>query len=218
LLKIAIIRNNLSYQQFQNELGPFKVFSTKDILKAFPHFDSKRLVEWQEKGYIKKIINKWYIFAKVPQSEELFYRISNCIYHPSYISLESALSYYGLIPEAVYIHQAISTKRTIAYTTSLGTFNYRTVRPELYFGYKIFRFDEQPILVAEPEKALLDYLYLNAKLNSLEDLEALRLNISELQTMVIWEKLLTYAAVYKSNVLNKRIKLIKKIMLNANIA
>lgn len=194
------------------------MFSTKDILKAFPHFDSKRLVEWQQKGYIKKIVNKWYIFSKVPQSEKLFYRISNCIYHPSYISLESALSYYGFIPETVYIHQAVSTKRTIAYTTSLGTYNYRTVRPELYFGYTILRFDEQPILMAEPEKALLDYLYLNARLNSLDDIEALRLNLSEIQAIVTWEKLLNYAQVYKSNVLTKRIKLIKKLMLNANIA
>jgi predicted transcriptional regulator of viral defense system len=199
-------------------MEPFKVFSTKDIRKAFPYFDSKRLVEWQDKGYIKKIINKWYIFATVPQSEELFYRISNCIYHPSYISLESALSYYQFIPEAVYSHEAVSTKRTITYTTPLGTFNYRTVRSELYFGYTILRYDEQPVLMAEPEKALLDYLYLNAGLNSLEDLKALRLNILELRTTLNWEQLLNYAEVYKNNVLNKRIKLVKKLMLNADTA
>lgn len=195
---MAIIRNNLSYLQFKKDLLPFKVFSTQDIRKAFPYFDGKRLVEWQQKGYIKKIINKWYLFADTLPSDELFYRISNCIYRPSYISLESALWYYHLIPEAVYSHQAVSTRKTVTYTTLLGAFNYRTIRSDLYFGYTIFRFDALPILMAEPEKALLDYLYLNAQLKSIEDLAALRLNVSELQTALEWEKLLAYADVYKS--------------------
>jgi predicted transcriptional regulator of viral defense system len=218
LLKTAIIGNNISYLQFQKKLRPFQVFSIKDAQKAFSSFDSKRLVEWQKKGYIKKIINKWYIFSDIQLHDELFYRISNCIYQPSYVSLESALSYYQLIPEAVYNHQAVSTRKTITYNTHFGTYNYRTIQPDIYFGYTILRFNELPILMAEPEKALLDLLYLNARLSSWEDIVALRLNVSELRTLIKEEKLMLYADVYKSKVLDKRIKLINKLILDAHTA
>lgn len=218
MLKIAIIGNKVSYQQFQKELHPFQVFSIKDAQKVFPSFDSKRLVEWQKKDYIKKIINKWYIFSDIQLRDELYYRISNCIYQPSYVSLESALSYYQVIPEAVYNHQAVSTRKTITYNTHLGTYNYRTIQPDIYFGYTIFRFNELPILMAEPEKALLDLLHLNARLNSWEDISSLRLNVAELRTLIKEEKLMVYADIYKSKALDKRIKLIRKLIFDANTA
>jgi predicted transcriptional regulator of viral defense system len=196
---------------------PFKVFSLTEIKKSFPQFDSKRLVEWQDKGYIKKLINKWYVFSDISITESFLYRISNCLHHPSYISLESAISHYHLIPEAVFSHQAISTRKTISYKTPLGTFNYRTLKPAFYFGYEIQLQEGFPILIAEMEKALLDYLYLNANMKTAEDLLGLRLNIQELQSSLNWEKLYKYAAIFNSASLNKRIKLLKKIILNAGI-
>ena len=89
-----------------------KLFSTTDIRKAFPSFDARRLVEWQHKGYIHKIINRWYKFSDVPTEERLMLWTANRIYHPSYVSMETALSYYGLIPEAVYTITAVSTLKT----------------------------------------------------------------------------------------------------------
>lgn len=151
------------------------------------------------------------MFTEVPVDELLLFRISNCMYRPAYISLESALSYYNLIPEAVYTQQAITTRKTMSYETPVGTFNYRSVKPELFFGYKIVRKENLPVLIADVEKAMLDYLYLTASLRTMKDIEALRLNIMELQNKINWDKLEKYALVFESRTLDKRIKNFRKL-------
>ena len=208
----------MSWNEFRNALIDYKVFSAGDAKKYFPGFDTRRLVEWQQKNYIRKLINKWYLFAELPVDEMLLFRISNCISQPSYISLESALGYYHFIPEAVYSQQAITTRKTITYTTTAGTFNYRTLKPAFYFGYRILHKDHLPVLIAEPEKALLDYLYLTGSLNTLKDMKAVRFNYNELRHIVDWVKLESYARVFKSRTLDKRIKHLKKLCLHANPA
>lgn len=206
----------MTFFDLRTALLDFKVFSLGDIKKLFPDFDSRRLVEWQQKNYIRKLINKWYVFSEVPIDELLLFRISNCLHRPSYVSLESALSYYNLIPEAVYSQQAITTRKTITYETQVGTFNYRSVKPELFFGYKIIHKDKLPVMIADIEKALLDYLYLTASLKTMKDIEALRFNFMELQNRVDWDKLDKYALVFNSKTLNNRIKGLKKLLSHVN--
>jgi predicted transcriptional regulator of viral defense system len=162
------------------------------------------------------LINKWYVFTEVPIDELLLFRISNCLYRPSYVSLESALSYYNLIPEAVYSHQAIATRKTITYETPVGTFNYRSVKPELFFGYEVTHKDKLPVLIADIEKALLDYLYLAASLKTMKDIEGIRFNFMELQSRVDWDKLDKYSLVFNSKTLDNRIKGLKKLLSHVN--
>lgn len=218
MLKLAIIRNNLSYEEFRKSLIGFKVFSISDVRKIFPQFDSKRLVEWQQRGYLKKLINKWYLFSEISTTEHLLYRISNCLHHPSYISLESALSYYHLIPEEAYTQQAVSTRKTILYETPVGHFNYRHLKPTLYFGYLVIHKEGLPITIAEPEKTILDYLYLSASVRTKEDIQALRWNLMEIESRFDWGKLYTYARIFKSSTLDKKISALKKIILDAHLA
>ena len=208
----------MTYFDFRNALIDFKVFSIGDAKKLFPGFDSKRLVEWQKKNYLRKLINKWYLFTEIPVDEILLFRISNCLYRPSYVSLESALSYYSLTPEAVYSQQAITTRKTTTYETPVGSFNYRSIKPELFFGYEILHKDKLPVMIAEAEKALLDYLYLTASLKTIKDIEALRFNYAEMQSRVDWKKLEKYALVFGSKTLDKRIKDLKKLLPHANPA
>ena len=177
--------------------------------------DSKRLVEWQKKGYLKKLINKWYLFNEVAINENLLYRISNCLLQPSYVSLASALSFYNLIPEAVYTLQAVSTRKTTKYNTAVGLFQYQTIPTSCYFGYAVVRNDNFPILMAEPEKALLDYFYLNAGLKTEEDIKAMRLNAFELENRLDWKKIYHYASAYESQASMKRLHMFQKIMNNA---
>jgi len=218
LLLITKNRNILTWTEFRNALKGYKVFSVGDARKYFPGFDTRRLVEWQKKNYIRKLINKWYLFAEIPVDELLLFRISNCIYRPSYISLESALAFYHFIPEAVYSQQAISTRKTVSCKTPVGNFIYRNMKPAFYFGYRILKKDDLPVLLAEPEKALLDFLYLSAGLNSLKDIKALRLNVAEIQQTIDWNKLEDYARVFSSKTLDKRIRLLKKSSLHAQPA
>ena len=164
---------------------------------------------------MKKLVNKWYLLSEAELTEHLSYRISNCLYHPSYVSLESALAYYNFIPEAVYTVQAVSTKRTANYKTPVGSFTYRTVKPNLYFGYTILKMEGPPALLAEPEKGILDFLYLNTRLKSIEDIEGIRFNWQEIHQAISWEKLLQYAKVFDSAALDKRIMLFKKLLTDA---
>jgi predicted transcriptional regulator of viral defense system len=208
----------MTYLEFRSSLLAFQVFSTKDVEKRFPGFDTRRLVEWQKKGYIRKLVNKWYLFSECVIDEPLLFRISNCIYKPSYISLESALAYYHLIPEAVYIQKAITTRKTIQYVTPLGTYDYHNLKPKLFFGYTILHKDTLPIMMADMEKAILDYLYLNSSLKSANDIEQLRLNSIEIQDNIDWEKLDRYKSVFESKTLDARIKNLKKQLENAHTA
>jgi predicted transcriptional regulator of viral defense system len=205
----------MTYLSFREALGSFEVFSTRDITKLFPAFDTRRLVEWQQKGYIQKLINKWYVFADIPMDEKLRYRISNCLHRPSYISLESALAHYGLIPEGVYSVQGITTRKTITYETVAGAFHYRSIKPSLFFGYQVDRLQNMPVLMAEPEKAILDYLYLNAHINAIEDIEGLRLDMLLLSGLINWDKLEKYSLCFESAAILKRVKLLQKMNANA---
>jgi len=207
----------MTYLDFRTALYSFEVFCIRDIEKLFPKFDSRRLVEWQRKGYIQKLINKWYLFADIPIDDRFRNRISNCLHRPSYISLESALSHYGLIPEAVYSVQNITTKKTIAYETIAGTFNYRNIKAQLFFGYEVDNSQTIPLLIASPEKAILDYLYLNHQLNTIEDIEGLRLNLTTFNEIIKKNRLTSYAACFDSKTLNKRLNLLNKINKYANI-
>jgi len=201
----------MTYLEFRTQMHCFEVFSINDIKKLFPDFDSRRLVEWQKKGYIQKLINKWYIFADIQMNELLRFRISNCLCRPSYVSLESALSHHGLIPEAVFLVQNITTRKTISYETDSGTFVYRSIKPNLYFGYEVDKSQTFPILIASPEKAILDFLYLNHQMNTIKDIEGMRLNLTTFNEIINISKLSSYAKCFESNTLNKRIKLLNKI-------
>jgi len=102
LLFLAKIINIMKFELFRNTFEKHLIFSVYDVNAYFPDFDSKRLVEWQKKGYIVKLINKWYYFPLFTKQNNSHLLAANSIYHPSYISLQTALSYYNLIPEFIF--------------------------------------------------------------------------------------------------------------------
>jgi hypothetical protein len=84
--------------------------------------------------------------------------VANHLYSPSYVSLETALAYYGLIPERVYSVRSICTKMHKNYDTPLGHFEF-VKAPSIYFSIGIRQKivnDEYAFLIASPEKALCD--------------------------------------------------------------
>lgn len=85
--------------------------------------------------------------------------ISNALYAPSYLSLEYALSHYNLIPETVYSVTSITTKPTREFTVDGIAFTYNTIKKAAFTGYSLIDKENQPFLMADPEKALVDYLY-----------------------------------------------------------
>lgn len=204
--------NRINFLDFRQQLLAFDVFSTGDILKIFPRFDARRLFEWQQKGYVEKLANRWYRFADKPIDEETAWFIANRIYQPSYISLETALSHYGLIPEGVFSITSVTTNKTRAIETPKGNYQYRTLKPSLFFGYSVLRKNKYPILLADVEKALLDYLYFHPELTDGEAFGALRLNVHAVFADVDEGKMERYLAIFDSGALNGRVKIFKKYL------
>ena len=203
------MRNRISFLAFLEQIEVFGVFSTQDIYKAFPHFDSRRLVEWQAKNYLQKLSNKWYCFAKMERSEFSQFRIANLLCKPCYISLESAFDYYGLIPESTFSTTSITTKKTSHFENDRGNFTYRSIQNSLFFGYKIIYSSTQPLLMAELEKAILDYLYLHPEIQTVADMEALRFN-ADVLSGIDWRKFAIYLSLFKSRALEKRVQVFKQ--------
>ena len=120
-----------------------------------------------KKGEIIRVKKGLYVFgpelARAPYSKET---LANLIYGPSYISLEYALSFYGLIPERVEVLTSVTNKRKKLFTTSIGVFSYRYINPSLFScGVTLYKIDEShTILIAVKEKALSDLIYFSDKI------------------------------------------------------
>ena len=193
----------MNFVHFKNSLRDFPVFSLADIRAAHSGFDRRRLSEWQKKGYIKKIIKGYYLFSDFDIDESTLLAIANKIYKPSYISFETALSYYRLIPESVYMITSASTRRTSMFETPMARFSYRTIKPSLFFGYSLLI---GGIKVAFVEKAILDYLYINPAVRTADDFGSLRINREEMLSRVSMERLTGYVQRFNHKRLSKTMK------------
>lgn len=106
--------------------------------------------------------------------------VANHLYGPSYVSLESALSFYGLIPEKVYAVRSVTTRLSKEYVTPLGNYEYVTV-PEDYYqiGIRQEIVDNQyAYLIAAPEKAICDMIATTRNLR-LQSVKAMQVYIEE---------------------------------------
>jgi len=179
----------MNYIKFKEALQSFQVFSTSDIRGAFGSFDRRRLTEWQKKGYILKLTKGNYLFSDTVLDETTLSKVANKIYRPSYISFETALSQYRLIPESVYLVTSAATRRTYLFQTPVARFSYRQIKPELFFGYNLL---PGGVKVAYMEKAILDYLYINPLIRTEEDYASLRINGEELLSRLDEERFSSY--------------------------
>ncbi|MDA3803067.1 MAG: hypothetical protein PF488_04240 [Patescibacteria group bacterium] len=195
----------MQFIDLKTQLKDFLIFSTLDIEKIDSEFHNQRLSEWREKDYIKKITKEYYIFSDLEINESVLFLIANKIYSPSYISFEMALSYYNLIPEAVYGVTSVSSKKTNHFKTDLAEFIYRSIKPELMFGYKLVEYQGHYFKIAEIEKALLDYFYINTQLKTTNDFIGIRFNIEELNNRVDRDKLKRYLKAFNNKSLAERI-------------
>ena len=173
------------------------IFSKNDIVLAGGKIYDYQLTRWVKKGYLLKIKNGIYIFKRDYEKikgEE----IAAALYQPSYLSLESALSAYGFIPEIVYSYVSVTGKTNRTFDNKFGHFIYRHLKTELFWGYREVRTSSGWYLIAEPEKAILDYLYLNlSKINSESDFENLRFNEDRLCETLNRGKFLRYLQAFE---------------------
>ena len=119
------------------------------------------LHRWEKEDKIIKLKNGLYIFSDKYRRKEIFEPwISYLIKNPSYISLEKALEYYQLIPDAIFTYTSVTTrKHPGVFETRVGNFKYVSIKKEYFWGYRAIESNGLRGYIAEPEKALLDTFY-----------------------------------------------------------
>ncbi len=185
------------------------IFSLQDLkildLKVYPY----QLSNWVDKKYLIRLKNGLYVISIRKENLKNEFIAYN-LYQPSYVSLEWVLAKYGLIPEIIYNCTSITNKTTRTFKNAFGAFIFRHLKKELFFGYKEEIDNNQTYLIAEPEKALLDYLYLNSsKINNQDDVDGLRFNHSSLKELD-YKKIKRYSRKFNSKKLEKILNLIFK--------
>lgn len=150
------------------EIGVIPV--TTSIIESFyPDLKSaEKKVVWLEKnGYIIRLKRGLYVvnpeYTGKRLSNEL---IANHLYAPSYVSMSTALRYYGLIPEAVYVNQSMTVKHSRSFQTHVGNYHYKCISREAFaVGVRTEHVADYAFLIASPEKALCDLIANSSKVN-----------------------------------------------------
>lgn len=119
-----------------------------------------------KEGWLVRIRRGLYLIVR-NKSEALFveeFELALLIYGPSFVSLESALSYYGWIPEGVYTTTCVSTKRAKEFKTPIGMFSYKRVPEEMFYtGVERIKTEKGVFFIATPWRALADFIYTRRK-------------------------------------------------------
>lgn len=134
------------------------------VLKDYK-WPNNKVQDLEEKGFLTPIKRGLYITGPALKiASPSPYLLANHIYGPSYVSLEAALSYWGLIPERVHVISSMTTGITKTFRTPAGRFDYiKTRLPYYSFGIRRVEISEhESVLMAAPEKALCDRIITGA--------------------------------------------------------
>ena len=151
-----------------SEIGTIPV--TTSILESlYPELKSadKKVVWLEKNGYVIRLKRGLYVVNPEKSGKTLSSElIANHLYAPSYISMSTALRYYGLIPEAVYTHQSMTVKHSRCFQTPIGTYDYKYIdRNAFSVGVRSVNKSNYAFLIASPEKALCDLIANSPKVN-----------------------------------------------------
>lgn len=187
----------LKIQETLKEKG-VRLFSPEEFRRIFS------VKEWAARNFIKnhtqdlfiKLRNGLYALKSDPPSD---LEIANRLYAPSYLSFEYALAHYRIIPESVYSITSATTKVTREFITQGKAYEYNRIKKEAYRGYRSEKLERAVVLIAEPEKALVDYLYfVDLRLKPLNE----RLNVRNIKKKLV----LDYARLFGRKSLMKLVK------------
>jgi len=196
----------MDFQTFRLKAKDYPVFKYIDLLKWFPNDNEQtikqNLKSWVKKESLEKIIKGIYKLKETEIKEEFL--LASYLNQNSYISLESALSFYGMIPEYSYSITSVTTKKTKKFTTNYGVFSYRKIKSDLFFGFKLITGDHYLYQIATPEKALFDFIYLNQReINTSDYFKEMRLFLSK---DISWKKLARLLSYLKKKVIISYLK------------
>ena len=197
--------SNISFISFREQFVKYGCFSVNQVKIWHNNFDTNNLTRWCNQGLLIRLRQGWYAFSECRQIPEFARYVAGRIYKPSYISLHTALSFYGMIPESVVSINSVSTLKTTSFSNDFGTYTYQSIKPELFFGFELKKTsDGRSIPFATPEKALLDLLYLYPMYKTENDMLDLRLDEDFLQEELNLERMNNYLEKFTCKALETR--------------
>ena len=153
----------MKFEEFLHRVGYLSVIDSKNLSAGMA--DAKalkvQLTRWVKSGKLIQLKRGIYLLAPLYRKIQAYEpHLASLLTYPSYISLEKALEFHGLIPERVTVFTSVTTKRPYLYESSAGNFEYQHIQQSLFWGYEAVTMREQTAFFACPEKALLDFFYL----------------------------------------------------------
>ncbi len=179
----------MEFDRLLKLIGDDPVFETSFLLAG--NIDPKnvrlQLTRWVNSGRLYQLRRGLYSIAPPYQKVRPHpFLVANRLQRASYVSLQSALALYGLIPESVNITVSVTAGRPERLVNPLGIFEFRHIKSNLLYGYQMTDLGGQNALVATPTKALLDLVYLQPGGESAKYLNELRLqNLDHLDLDVL---------------------------------
>jgi len=198
---------DMKYLDFLTKLkqDKFYIFNLEDIKRYFSDSSHKtiqnQLQLWTEKGLLLRLKRGIYKI-QLPEGEPVLpdMYIANRIYEPSYVSLETALSFYGIIPEVAVGVTSVTTKQTKLFKNEIGWFRYRSCKRQAYCGYKIMVYEGFKIFIAEKEKAIVDFIYFKLRDGEIFNWKQERFD-EEILKKLSWKKIFRYAKTFNKRTL-----------------
>jgi len=204
----------LRLNEFAELAKNLPVVSLADVRSVIPGLRQETLSRWNRNGKITMVAPGYYVLPEETRDETDLFAIAGRMYTPSFVSLESALSLYRLIPETVLSVTSVCTRKTRRINSPLCTFIYRSIKPKYFFGYDAMTGRNHRYLIASPERAVVDLIYLRRDISSAEDMLELRFDkeaFNELDTMEV----IDIAGRFNKPWLTGKVEVLLKVMKNA---
>ena len=182
----------MEFDQLLKLVGNEPVFESSLLLAGDvkPEYLRMQLSRWVKAGKILQLRRGVYALAAPYQKQSPHpFLVANRLQSASYVSLQSALSFYGMIPDIIQSTVSVTTGRSDSLQTPLGNFEFRHIHKEYFRGYRWIDVGGQKAFVAIPEKAILDLIYLQPGGETPEFITELRLqNLEHLDIQVLWKQ------------------------------
>jgi predicted transcriptional regulator of viral defense system len=196
----------MTYAELQTSINsPY--FYTYQLKRLYPSETqaqiNTQLWRWTNQNKLIRLKKSLYVFTQ--EKEQLNdFLVSNLIYQPSYVSLESALNSYGIIPDVTAETTAVNPITTKNFKTELGQFSYHKLKSNLFFGYRWagLKGSHHQYRIAEPEKALLDFIYVR----QMSDMGGTRISWQDLNTSRLYQLAQTFPDWVRQAVLKEQAK------------
>lgn len=205
----------MKFKELLKLIGEEPIFKSSLLIAGSISISSLQLQlsRWVSEGKILQIKRGLYAVAKPYRNKEPHpFLIANTMKKASYISLQSALEHYGIIPEYVPAITSVTTGRPEKVNIKFGKFIFKHLKKELFWGYiekEIIK--GTVIFIATPEKALLDLMYFTPNSDNLGFIKELRLQNTEKIDM---ELLMNYSKKFKKPKIERAAYLLKKIIID----